>query len=128
MAPAPLGRRAVPALVRRHAERTADIATVRRWAGELDPSLGVRAVVIFGSVARGDFNVWSDVDVLVVADHLPDRWPERLALLWAGRPARLCPLGWTPEEYRGQLARRNPIAVEASERGIVVGGRLDRLT
>lgn len=29
------------------------------------------AVLPFGSVARGDFNLWSDVDVLVVSDALP---------------------------------------------------------
>ncbi|MEM2156118.1 MAG: nucleotidyltransferase domain-containing protein [Candidatus Jordarchaeales archaeon] len=32
------------------------------------------SVVVFGSVARGDFRSDSDVDVLIVADNLPDRY------------------------------------------------------
>ncbi|MGH8908620.1 MAG: nucleotidyltransferase family protein [Egibacteraceae bacterium] len=42
-----------------------------------------RAVVIFGSVARGDFNDTSDIDVLVVAERLPARATDRLAALGA---------------------------------------------
>lgn len=41
--------------------------------------------MVFGSVARGHFNLWSDIDVLVVADNLPERWLDRLG--------RLAPLG-----------------------------------
>lgn len=122
MAPESPAKGTIPALVRRRAQRSAYVETARRWAEGLDPLLGVRAVVVFGSVARGDFNVWSDVDVLVVAEHLPEEWSERLALLWADRPARLSPIAWTPEEYRAHLARRNPIALEASTKGIVVRG------
>jgi predicted nucleotidyltransferase len=32
--------------------------------------LRLQAAVVFGSVARGDFNRWSDVDLLLVADSL----------------------------------------------------------
>lgn len=32
------------------------------------------SVVVFGSVARGDFRSDSDIDVLIVADGLPDRY------------------------------------------------------
>jgi predicted nucleotidyltransferase len=31
------------------------------------------------SVARGDFNDHSDIDVLIIADRLPPRAPDRLA-------------------------------------------------
>ncbi len=94
----------------------------RAWAAELDEALGVCSVVVFGSVARGDFNVWSDVDVLVVADHLPKSWLDRIALLSVSRPPRLSPIAWTPEEFRCEVDRRNPIATEARAAGIVVRG------
>lgn len=52
--------------------------------------------MVFGSVARGDFNLWSDIDVLVVADNLPERWLDRLG--------RLAPLG---KNTAGDLAASN---------------------
>ena len=51
----------------------------------LSERLPVQAVMLTGSVARGDFNVWSDIDVVVVAESLPERLRDRLALLHAYR-------------------------------------------
>jgi predicted nucleotidyltransferase len=45
------------------------------------------ASAVVASVARGDFNVWSDVDVVVVAEGLPERAPERGAVLGEDVPA-----------------------------------------
>lgn len=42
---------------RRRDQRARLIAHAERFAAQLDPSLDVRAVVVFGSVAPGDFNV-----------------------------------------------------------------------
>ena len=36
-------------------------------------ALPIEVATVIGSVARGDFNVWSDVDVLVVSEALPSR-------------------------------------------------------
>lgn len=109
-------------LARRRAERTGLLDRASRFANGLDPALGVRAVVVFGSVARGDFNVWSDIDVLVVVEPLPDSPLQRLDLL-GPTPGGVQPVAWTPREWHAQLARRNPIAVEASSEGVwLIGG------
>ncbi len=106
---------------RRRAQRAELIASARRFAEALDPSLDVQAVLVFGSVARGDFNLWSDIDVLVVAAGVPDRFLDRLDAL--GRPAaRIEPIVWTPSEWRQQLRRRNPIALEAVTHGVWLVG------
>ncbi|MBA2317030.1 MAG: nucleotidyltransferase domain-containing protein [Euzebyales bacterium] len=55
------------------------------------------AVAVFGSVARGDFNVWSDVDVLIVADGLPDDYWSRLVVL-GDAPCGIEPVAWTSSE------------------------------
>lgn len=81
-------------------------------------------MAVFGSVARGDFNVWSDVDVLVVADALPERWLDRLAVLAERAPPGVSALGWTPDEWAQEVARRNPIATEVLGHGVVVSGTL----
>ena len=70
-------------IARRRAGREALLAPVGRFADDLDPALGVRAVVVLGSVARGDSHAASDVDVLVVADHLPGAALARGAALGA---------------------------------------------
>lgn len=109
-------------LARRRSQRAAMLARAASFAHALDPQLGVRAVVVFGSVARGDFNLWSDIDVLVVAEHLPPGQTQRWEALGAA-PAGVQPVAWSTGEWRAQLARRNPIAVEAVHQGVWLVGR-----
>jgi predicted nucleotidyltransferase len=111
-------------LDRRRAERAALVAKARRFAEGLDPKLGIRAVVVFGSVARGDFHDSSDVDVLIVADRLPERALERNAVVGLP-PPRVEFVAWTLDEWRRERDRGNPIAVEANNHGLVLGGALD---
>jgi len=105
---------------RRRRERDALIDTARRFARGIDRSLGVRSVVVFGSVARGDFNVWSDIDVLVIADQLPARPQDRIGAV--GAAPRVSAIAWTPDEARRQARSGNPIAREALDRGVLVLG------
>ncbi len=85
--------------------------------------LGRVTVVVFGSYARGDFNVWSDIDVLIVTDAaLPSNPLRRLdaieeCLLIAND---IEPIILTINEFRDRLRKRDPVVVEAVERGIVV--------
>lgn len=108
-------------LQRRREERDELVSRARRFAAALPAPLRIRAVVVFGSVARGDFNLWSDVDVLVVADELPDRFLERIDTL-GPPPARVQPIAWTSGEWHKESARGNPIAVEGREHGIWIVG------
>jgi len=57
-------------------EREAVIEAVRAFGLRAERVLGPVTVLLFGSYARGDFNLWSDVDVLVVVGdevRLPDK-------------------------------------------------------
>lgn len=117
-----------PLIVRRRAERAGRIDVARTWAARLGGRLRVNAVVVVGSVARGDFNKWSDLDVLVVADGLPLEALGRIELLMLDSPPGLQPLGWTPQELVTRVARGDPIAVEAYESGVVVAGALPLLS
>ncbi len=106
---------------RRRAEQETLISRARHFAEGLDAGLGVQAVVVVGSVARGDFNRWSDVDVVVIAEGVGGSLLERLEQL-GPRPGRIEPSVWLPEEGRARLARADPMAVEAIERGIWLVG------
>ncbi|MEM4311411.1 MAG: nucleotidyltransferase domain-containing protein [Nitrososphaerales archaeon] len=52
---------------------------VARLIEELGPKL--RSIVLFGSLARGKAKPESDIDLLVVADSLPERYSERVKII-----------------------------------------------
>lgn len=118
------GRTALPtaAQVRagRRERRRAVLEEVASWAGSLSPELAVRAVVVFGSYARGDWNDTSDVDVLVVAGPLPLHPTQRLRAL-GDLPPRVQVVVWEPRDYLRRRGRE-PITVEAEASGVWVVG------
>ena len=85
------------------------------WARKL--SLRVTAVLI-GSYARGDFNLWSDVDVLLISDDFRGGPVERLNSLEIPPGFQVIPL--TSKEFRRLLKRKDILALEAVESGIVL--------
>jgi len=115
-----------PVITRRRDERDALVGVARRWAEGAGPALGAQAIVVIGSVARGDFNKWSDIDVVVVVDDLPDDLHGRLALLGpTGKPPGVQAIVWTGRELADRRAgQTDPIAREAYGLGVVVHGRL----
>lgn len=113
-----------PVIEARQRERQHLILRARTWADDLARRLpGLMTVVVVGSVARGDFNKWSDVDVVVVADPLPDGFLARWDLV-SPLPARLQPIVWTTADLDRARRTRNPLAVEADGAGVVVWGAL----
>jgi predicted nucleotidyltransferase len=86
----------------------------------------VTAVVVAGSVARGDFNVWSDVDVVVVAEGLPKRAVDRATLLLSEVSGGVQPIGYTPSELAEAQRRGDRLVYSAFSEGIVVLGSLER--
>jgi uncharacterized protein len=106
---------------RRHRERDELLDRARRLATALPAELRVRAVVVFGSVARGDFNKWSDVDVLVVADGATGGPIERHEALGAV-PGRVQPVVWTSTEFSERERAGDPIAREVRTTGVWLVG------
>jgi predicted nucleotidyltransferase len=116
-----------PILDRRRQERRTLLARANRAARSLPRGLDVRAVVVFGSVARGDFNKWSDIDLLVVAESVAERLIDRHTQL-GPLPGRVQPIVWTREEFREKLRRDDPITSEVANCGVWLHGCLDALT
>jgi uncharacterized protein len=110
------------ALGQRRRERERLLGLARRYVERLSRRLPLVAAAVVGSVARGDFNVWSDVDVVLVADGLPDRAPDRGSLLVADAPGGVQPVGFTPEEFERAWTKRNALAREEVEDGLVLEG------
>ena len=111
------------AVATRRRERERLIETARRYVERLAERVPVAAAAVVGSVARGDFNVWSDVDVVVVAADLPARAPDRQAVLGADAPGGVQAIGFTPAELAVALERRNPLALalDGGEAVVIAG-------
>src|SRR6059036_1120597 len=80
-----------------------------------------RKVIAFGSVARGEADAWSDLDLIIVADTgLPffERFKDFAGLydVWP----RLDLLVYTPEELARMVADDNPLVRQALEEGVVL--------
>jgi predicted nucleotidyltransferase len=108
-------------LRRRREERQSLLDRARTFAADVEARADVRGVVVFGSVARGDFHESSDVDVLVVATDLPTRPLERLAALGVP-PSRVELIAWTPDEWGRARRRGDPVALEVLRAGVWLRG------
>ncbi len=78
-------------------------------------------IILFGSVARGEADADSDMDVLVIKD-TTDPFVHRLEAM-----AKLCPLGvhanilvYTPDELRQMIDDGNPFILQALQEGRTV--------
>lgn len=108
----------------RRREQQEMVSRARRYGERLRARIGPLSGFVVGSVARGDFNLWSDIDVVVVADGLPAHPLERSRLLYDLVEGGLEPKGYTVAEFRRLLAQGHPLAVEVMEKGIVLQDEL----
>ena len=110
-------------LERRRGEREDRLSRARAQVERLNERLPVIGAAVAGSVSRGDFNLWSDVDVVVVSDELPAPGPARgdaLGVAASGLELH----GYTSAEFARALERGDRLAREAVERGVVLFGAI----
>lgn len=85
------------------------------------------AILIYGSVSRGDFNEWSDIDVLIITQEgIPQKPTERLDVIHDCMKENplVEPVIITLDELRKLLAKKNPLVIEALEKGMILIDRL----
>jgi predicted nucleotidyltransferase len=75
---------------------------------------------VIGSVARGDFNGASGIDVIIIAEGLPIDPLERSAVLYENVPPLVEPKAYTKDELRKLLSKRNPIALATLSEGVML--------
>ncbi|GIX45868.1 MAG: hypothetical protein KatS3mg131_0079 [Candidatus Tectimicrobiota bacterium] len=106
--------------------REALFERLARYRDLVVQELAPKAIVLFGSLARGDLHEGSDVDLLVVADFCEpflDRITRLLALSQETR-LPLEPVGYTPAEFEDMRRRGNPFLEEVLRHGHVLYGRV----
>ncbi|NPA23807.1 MAG: nucleotidyltransferase domain-containing protein [Crenarchaeota archaeon] len=95
------------------------IEEASRIVNELKKVLGKVTVVLYGSYVRGDFNLWSDIDIIIISERFNSIPPlERYDLVMRLLPARYEPKLWTVEEAKKQLGK--PWWREALKHSIVL--------
>lgn len=96
-----------------------------QYLNSLELRLRLKAVVLFGSAARGEADRWSDLDLCVISEDLPVDFRERLDLLWKDKPAGMDVVGFRSEEVAELLFR--PMVLDILLEGKVISGNADNL-
>ncbi|PUA31496.1 MAG: hypothetical protein B9J98_05975 [Candidatus Terraquivivens tikiterensis] len=100
---------------RRKKERTRIIEEAREWVS----TLGFRlTVILIGSYARGDFNLWSDVDILLVSDVFQGNPLNRLKMVNPPPGYEVIPVN--TYEFLENMRKKNVLIQEASKHGIIL--------
>lgn len=79
-----------------------------------------RALILFGSYARGDFTEESDIDAVLIAENLPKRVLERRSLSSLYHLKNLMVIGYYPEEFMRELRKQNPFIHEVLKEGVII--------
>ncbi len=82
--------------------------------------LGKFTGVLYGSMARGDNNIWSDIDFLVISDKLPENPLKRLEFLYSLTETPIEVKGYTRKEFLKMIEKRNPIALDSLVEGKII--------
>ncbi len=56
-------------ITKRSKDRDNVILSLKQYSNILEEKLGKTTLILFGSYARGDFNLWSDVDIIIISDY-----------------------------------------------------------
>jgi len=84
--------------------------------------LGKFTGVLYGSMARGDNNLWSDIDFLVISDSdkLPQNPLKRFEFLYSLTETSIEVKGYTKNEFLKMIEKRNPIALDSLVEGKII--------
>jgi hypothetical protein len=113
----------------RRRRREQALRKAREFANCVNTTLGSDVtVVLFGSYARGDFNEWSDIDILVMTNHdLPSNPLTRLDPVIrciTETRAPIEPVVISRSEFTRLISKKNPLALDVLNNGIVLIGNL----
>ena len=78
------------------------------------------ALVLFGSMARGDHDLYSDYDLLLVLERDPERFIDRLVTVADQVDPRVEVLAYTVPEVEQLWATRNLLLLDALDEGKVL--------
>jgi len=93
---------------------------LKEYSNTVSSNIGNFTGILYGSMARGDNNVWSDIDFLVISDKLPANPLERLEFLYSLTEMPIEVKGYTRNEFLRMIEKRNPLALDALVEGQII--------
>ena len=101
------------------------VDSLRRYVEGLLKEKGDRVVsiVLFGSMARGDYTIHSDYDLLVIVDGEQLNFKDRLLEYSKHSDGWVEPLTYTVDEVRQMLEDLNPLILDALKEGLAIYDR-----
>jgi len=98
------------------------IAALKRYAEKV-VAKGAKAVILIGSLARGDYTAYSDADVVVISDNVPKRFIDRITdFIDPTLPIDIDPRVYTTEEILRMAKEGKKIIKEIVDHGKVLAG------
>ncbi len=86
-------------------------------------SRGAKAVILIGSLARGDYTAFSDADILIIVEKAAERQIDRIVdFLDPTLPIDVEPRVYTEEEFLNMAREKRRIVVETLSYGKLLAG------
>jgi predicted nucleotidyltransferase len=98
-----------------------DIPTLKQIAARVANFTGAKQVIVFGSVARGDTNENSDLDLLLLLEDGTNLWDAALKAQDAFCP-RYFPMDFVPMTLSQYKENNTPLAIVVAREGKVLYG------
>lgn len=98
---------------------------IKKFCKNVIKEIQPKCIILYGSLARGDFNERSDVDVIVISSKLPKDYYKRAELLQSMIETLdpIEPLGFTPDEYIAMIKNRHCTSLFAMKEGRALYGK-----
>ena len=95
---------------------------LRKYA-ERAVAKGARAVILIGSLARGDYIAYSDADIIIVSDSVPERLIDRIPeFMDPALPVDVVPIVYTTDEAVKMAEEGRKIVGEIISYGKLLAG------
>jgi len=95
---------------------------LRKYA-ERAVAKGARAVILIGSLARGDYTAYSDADIIIVSDSVPERLIDRIPeFMDPALPVDVVPVVYTTDEAVKMAEEGRKIVGEIISYGKLLAG------
>ncbi len=98
---------------------------IKKFCKNIIKVMQPNCIILYGSLARGDFNERSDVDVIVISSKLPKNYYKRAELLFnmVETLDPIEPLGFTPDEFIKMIKNRHCTSIFALKEGKALYGK-----
>jgi predicted nucleotidyltransferase len=92
---------------------------IKKFCKNVIKILNPECIILYGSLAKGEFNERSDVDIIVISSKLPENPYQRSVLLYEMVKTLdpIEPLGFTPEEFINMIKKRHCTSLFAMQEG-----------